>query len=345
MNLLTKIRSPTSSVGTMLSDGIQNDLTTNGRRTPKTITNATTRMIPYSARRRAPLFFPPPERRGSRWLFGASSPHRERSLFILEYPYTRRGPEGRERLALDVLDGHGAEEARVARVGPVVPHHEDLPLRHPRRAEEAAVREQHRHCVGFIREVAVHTQFAVAYPDPVTRHRYDAFNQLVVGLQAVEDYDVPPLGLQKAVDKSVDEDSIADLQRRYHALRRNPERLNHERPENAEDDYERHDENDPVLREAARPALLPATGAARLALALWRIFPPSRAVSLHPRVSLHATGARRTRTPRPRCSRWARGRRSASRASWPGCPPSRRPPPPAPSSGRRSCRRPGILCW
>src|SRR5829696_5220588 len=117
----------------MLSDGIQNDLTTNGLRTPKTTTNATRRMTAYSARRRPPLFFTRPMRRDSRWLFGASSPQRERSPFILEYSYARWGPEGRERLALDVLYGHGAEEARVARVGPVVPHRENLPLRYPHR--------------------------------------------------------------------------------------------------------------------------------------------------------------------------------------------------------------------
>src|SRR5215210_6801133 len=139
MNRLTKIRSPTSSVGTMLSEGIQNDLTTNGLRTPKTTTNATRRMTAYSARRRAQLFFPRLERRDPRRLFGAPSPQRERPPFTLEDSYARRRPERRERLALDVLQRDGAEEARVARVGPVVPHREDLPLRHPRWAEEAAV--------------------------------------------------------------------------------------------------------------------------------------------------------------------------------------------------------------
>src|SRR5918997_2528897 len=204
MNLLTNIRSPTSSVGTMLSDGIQNDLTTNGRRTPKTITNATARMIPYSARRRAPLFFPPPERRGSRWLFGASSPHRERSLFILEYPYTRRGPEGRERLALDVLDGHGAEEARVARVGPVVPHHEDLPLRHPRRAEEAAVVRESFVGERFILRHAVHAQHAVLDRNLIPSHGHDALDQVLISaLHAPEDNDVTTLGFPHTVDELV----------------------------------------------------------------------------------------------------------------------------------------------
>src|ERR687893_1080979 len=270
MNLLTNIRSPTSSVGTMLSDGIQNDLTTNGRRTPKTITNATTRTIPYSARRRVPLFFPPPERRGSRWLFGASSPHRERSLFILEYPYTRRGPEGRERLALDVLDGHGAEEARVARVGPVVPHHEDLPLRHPRRAEEAAVVREPFVSERFILRHAVHAQHAVLDRDLVPRHRHDALDQILISaLYASEDDDVTPLGLPYTVDELSRQESVADLQRRHHALRRDAERLKDERFHEAEDqgegdqEYDQELEKSPALSGRAAPGAL-LTPVARL---------------------------------------------------------------------------------
>src|SRR3712207_8382854 len=53
------------------------------------------------------------------------------------FPYTTLFRS--ERLALNVLYGHGAKEARVARVGPVVPHHEDRPLRYPGRTEEATV--------------------------------------------------------------------------------------------------------------------------------------------------------------------------------------------------------------
>src|SRR5918994_6705125 len=251
INLLTKIRSPTSSVGTMLSDGIQNDLTTNGRRTPKTITNATTRMIPYSASRRAPLFFPPPERRGSRRLFGASSPHRERSFFILEYPYMRRWPEDHERLALDVLYGHGAEEARVARVGPVVPHHENLPFRYPRRAVRSAVQGPTVSDVGLLLWLAVHVQHAVDDRHPISRRADDAFDQVFpIALHALKDDDVATLGLPEAVDELVDEDPVADLQRRYHALRRYVERFENERPDEAEDQGEGDHEYDQELEKS-----------------------------------------------------------------------------------------------
>src|SRR5215210_3528910 len=187
MNLLTKRRSPTSRVGTMLSEGIQNDLTTNGLIKPKTSTTAT-RMMTTNSARLLPLFFPRRKRRISPRSFGASSFQRERFSFILEKPDARQRPEAHERLTLDVLVGNRSEEARVAGVGPVVPHREDTTLRHPCWAKEAAVVREPLVDIGIILHLAVHTQHAVLDRDFVPRHGHDAFDQVFLPtLYAPED--------------------------------------------------------------------------------------------------------------------------------------------------------------
>ena len=55
MNLFARTRSPTSSVGTMLSEGMRNASRTKGRTTPKTSTKAT-RMVRQSSVKPALLF-------------------------------------------------------------------------------------------------------------------------------------------------------------------------------------------------------------------------------------------------------------------------------------------------
>src|SRR5215210_6713733 len=242
----------------MLSDGIQNDLTTNGLMKPKTSTNATTAMITYSTRPPFPFIRGP--RSHPRRPSDALSFLKKRPTFILEKPYARRRPEGRKRLPLYVLDRDRAEEARVAGVSPVIAHHEDLPLGHTRRTEEAVIVREPGVDVWLHLGLAVHAQHAVLDRDAVSRHGDDALDQVLrIALHALEDHDVAALGLPYTVDELVDEDPVADLQRRDHALRWDPERFEDERPDEAEDQGEGDEEDDQELDEA--PALLRRTAA------------------------------------------------------------------------------------
>src|SRR5215204_453396 len=126
MNLFARTRSPTSRVGTMLSEGMRNASRTKGRTKPKTSTKAI-RMVRQSSVKPALLFFLCRSQRTSRRRFGAPS-FQKRSSLTLEHPDARRRPEAYERLALYVLDGQRPEDARVGRVRPVVPHHKYVPL-------------------------------------------------------------------------------------------------------------------------------------------------------------------------------------------------------------------------
>jgi len=153
-------------------------------------------------------------------------------------------PEDHERLTLYVLQGNRPDEARVARVGPVVTHHEDLALGHHRRAEGTRIRGSFVN-VGLLLALAVDKECPVLNRDFVSWQPYNALYQILLAtlgatLDALEDYDVVPLGRVKAVDEFVDENSISYLKGRDHALRRDPEGLQDERAYEAENEgYER----------------------------------------------------------------------------------------------------------
>src|SRR5918998_2401404 len=176
MNLFARTLSPTSSVGTMLSEGMRNASRAKGRTKPKTSTKAT-RMVRQSSVKPALLFFLCRSQRTSRRRFGDPS-FQKRSSLTSEHSDARRRPEERERLALYVLDGDRPEDARVGRVGPVVPHYEDLPLRQPRRAKEAVVRNPAVE-VGFILRLFVYAQDAPTHLDLVPRHPHYALYQIL----------------------------------------------------------------------------------------------------------------------------------------------------------------------
>src|SRR3712207_9177462 len=86
----------------------------------------------------------------------------------LEQPDPAQRPEAQESLTLYLLLRHGAEEARVAGVSPVVSHHENVALRNRRRGEEAPVGELFVH-VGLPSWLAVHEEFAASDRDLVPR--------------------------------------------------------------------------------------------------------------------------------------------------------------------------------
>src|SRR5215216_1772036 len=140
----------------MLSEGIQNDWTTNGRTKPKTRAKATTsttnvsKRPPFLGRRRLP------ERPD---VASISTPRSSWKRFplTLEGPDVRGRPEDHERLALDVLEGHRPEKARVAGVGPVVAHREDVARGYRGGAVEAVVRESGVD-VGLFLALAVHVK-------------------------------------------------------------------------------------------------------------------------------------------------------------------------------------------
>src|ERR687889_536739 len=120
MNLFARTLSPTSRVGTMLSEGMRNASRTKGR-------TKATRMVRQSSVKPALLFFLCRSQRTSRRRFGDPS-FKKRSSLTSEHPDARRRPEERKRLALYVLDGQRPKHPGVRRVRPVVPHHKYVPL-------------------------------------------------------------------------------------------------------------------------------------------------------------------------------------------------------------------------
>src|SRR5829696_5811521 len=334
MNLFARTLSPTSSVGTMLSEGMRNASRTKGRTKPKTSTKAI-RMVRQSSVKPALLFFLCRSQRTSRRRFGAPS-FQKRSSLTLEHPDARRWPEAYERLALYVLDGQRPKHPGVRRVRPVVPHYEDLPLRQPRRAKEAVVRDLAVE-VGFILRLFVYAQHAPTNHDLVPRYpHYALYQVLFPAVHALEDHHVSSLGLGEAVDELVHEDPVAHLQGGHHALRGDAKRLEYKRAHEAKNQHEGDQDGKAELGKAG-PSLFPLPLPAHLAPALRGPVLPE-ALFAHLRAPRCATAARSVRTPRPLCSRWATARRRASRPSSPGCPPLQRPPPQTTSSGQRSCR-------
>src|SRR4051794_7544056 len=161
------------------------------------------------------------------------------------------GPEDHERLTLYVLQGNRPNVARVAGVGPVVTHHEDLALGHHRRPEGTRIWELFVN-VGLLLAFAVDQERPVLNRDFVSWQPYDALYQILLAalgatLVALKNYDVVPLGRVEAIDELVDEDSISYLKGRDHALRRDPEGLQDERTYEAEDQGEGDDEEDQEL--------------------------------------------------------------------------------------------------
>ena len=91
---------------------------------------------------------------------------------------------------------------------------------------------------------------------------------LLVGLGREHD-DVAPVQVVQVVAQLVDEDAVADLERRHHRLRRDVERLEQERLDDDRDD-DRHDDQDPPLERTARLVLrLPLAAAGRRPRPSW----------------------------------------------------------------------------
>src|SRR5918997_4318198 len=188
---------------------------------------------------------------------------------------TVRRPEAQEGFAFYVSLRDGAEEARVAGVRAIIPHHEDVALRDGRRGGGAAVGELLVH-VGFPLGLPVYQQPAAPDRDLVPRHAHHALYEVLsrrlfgpivaeeagdaldrvllrrelASLDALEDDDVPALGLREAVDELVDEHPVANPQGRDHALRGDEEGLDDERPDEAEDQRERDEQDDEELDDA-----------------------------------------------------------------------------------------------
>src|SRR4028119_979816 len=158
MNLLTRRRSLTIRVGTMLSVGMWNGAATTGRTKPKTRAKEIRRItgISSTAFRQAPR-----------------RPPRPPPLTLEEAAYPVQRPEAQEGLALYVLLRKRAEDAGVRRVGPVVAHHEDVVLRDRGRGEEAPVGELLVR-VGLLLGLPVHDEAPRADRDPVAGEADDA---------------------------------------------------------------------------------------------------------------------------------------------------------------------------
>src|SRR5918997_2406248 len=238
MNLFTRRRSLTFRVGTMLSVGMWNGAATTGRTKPKTRTKETRRMTGTSS---------------TAFSRALLRPARSLPSTLEEAAYPVQRPEAQEGLALYVLLGQGAEDAGVRRVGPVVAHHEDVVLRDRGRGEKGPVGELLVR-VGLLLGLPVHDEAPGADRYPVAGEADDALYEVrILVVYALEDNDVPALGLGEAVDKLVHEDAVVYLERRDHAAGGDPERLHHEGPDKAEDEGEGDDEYDEVLEDA--PAL------------------------------------------------------------------------------------------
>src|SRR4028119_1120232 len=199
MNLLTRRRSLTIRVGTMLSVGMWNGAATTGRTKPKTSAKAIKSItgISSTAFRKAP-------RRPSRSL----------PLTLKKAAYPVQRPEAQEGLALYVLFGEGTEDARVRRVGPVVAHHEDVVLRYGGRGEEALVGELLVR-VGLLLRLPVYDEAPRADRHPVAGEADDALYEVRVRVvDALEDDDVAALGFGEPVDEPVAEDAGRSGERR-----------------------------------------------------------------------------------------------------------------------------------
>src|ERR671911_74259 len=100
----------------------------------------------------------------------------------------------------------------------------------------------------------VHEELATLDGDLVSRQSDDPLYKVLVGvIDTLEDYDVSAPGVCEAVDELVHEYPVADLERRDHAARGNPEGLHDEWPDEAEDQRERYKQYDQVLE---RPSTL-----------------------------------------------------------------------------------------
>jgi hypothetical protein len=101
--------------------------------------------------------------------------------------------------------------------------------------------------LGLARAPAVHHEHAVLDAHRVATHRDDALQQDLAGARGMEDGEVAAPWRAAAVGALVDEDLVAGLQRRGHAVGRDPERLEHEQPQQ----HERQDGEDGQSRERA----------------------------------------------------------------------------------------------
>jgi len=169
------------------------------------------------------------------------------------------GPENYESLALYILEGNRPDEARVEGVSPIVAHHKDLTFGYHHRTKGASIWGLLVN-VGLLLTFAVHEEHAVLNLDFVSWQSYNPLYQILLvtlgaTLDALEHYDVVPLGLVEVVDESIDEEPIFYFKGRYHALRRDPESLYEERAYETEDQSEGGEEYDPELDQALEQAL------------------------------------------------------------------------------------------
>src|SRR3712207_2064658 len=221
-----------------------------------------------------------------------------------------RGPEPEEGLPDQVLLRYRTEEARVGRVAPVVPHHEVVTFWYLGRAVGRLHVPEPVIDVGLPLPKAVDVEPARPDLDGIPRQSDDALDQgLFPTFGALEEHDVSALRLGEVVGQLVDQDPIPHHERRDHALRADVERRSDHGADEAEDQRERDQQYDRDLQEGlvgGAPALVLSGGFSTHARAGCRYDP----------------AARSARTPRPLCSSWVQGRRSASRGNSPGYLPS-----------------------
>src|ERR687890_690369 len=166
-------------------------------------------------------------------------------------------PEDYESLALDVFERHRPEKARVAGFSSIVAHHEHFALGHRHWSKGAGVGQAWVE-VRLLLTLAIHKEHPVLNRNFVSWQTYNALYQILLATlgaipNALEDYDVVPLGFMEAVDELVDKNPVAYLKRWDHALRRDVESLDDERAYEAEDESEGDEEYNQKLHQA--PAL------------------------------------------------------------------------------------------
>ena len=166
-------------------------------------------------------------------------------------------PEDYESLALDVFERHRPKKARVAGVSSIVAHQEHFALGHRHWSKGAGVGQAWVN-VGLLLTLTIHKEHPVLNRDFVSWQPYNTLYQILLATlgaipNALEDYDVVPLGFMEAVDELIDENPVAYLKRWDHALRRDVESLDDERAYEAEDESEGDEEYNQKLPEA--PAL------------------------------------------------------------------------------------------
>src|SRR3954454_18254886 len=154
-----------------------------------------------------------------------------------------RGPDARDGAPDDARRGDRAEVARVLRVGTVVAHEEDRAGADLDRPEVDAVDRLVVH-ERLADAPAIDHEDAVLEPDRVAADGDDALEQdLAAVARRVQRDELAALGV--VAGELVDERLVAGLERRLHALARDPERLGDEDADQQEERDQRDPDGDP----------------------------------------------------------------------------------------------------